>query len=148
MLYEIRNPLDADIKTDSEAFNEAAAFIKALSRIAQELVEMIQEEVNTNPLLEIDEFSADSNTLDYDLAAEMSKASTTLIDELLMQLHTCRHVENPLLCEFIIYSLDNNGYLTLSVEETPSFVTVRQRWWKMPFIRCKALNHAVWRRVH
>lgn len=91
--------------------------LKALSMNAQELVEMIQEEVNTNPLLEIDEFSADSNTLDYDLAAEMSKASTTLIDELLMQLHTCRHVENPLLCEFIIYSLDNNGYLTLSVEE-------------------------------
>ena len=91
--------------------------LKALSMNAQELVEMIQEEANTNPLLEIDEFSADSNTLDYDLAAEMSKASTTLIDELLMQLHTCRHVENPLLCEFIIYSLDNNGYLTLSVEE-------------------------------
>ena len=48
--------------------------LKALSMNAQELVEMIQEEVNTNPLLEIDEFSADSNTLDYDLAAEMSKS--------------------------------------------------------------------------
>ena len=42
--------------------------LKALSMNAQELVEMIQEEVNTNPLLEIDEFSADSNTLDYDLS--------------------------------------------------------------------------------
>lgn len=36
--------------------------LKALSMNAQELVEMIQEEANTNPLLEIDEFSADSNT--------------------------------------------------------------------------------------
>ena len=33
--------------------------LKALSMNAQELVKMIQEEVNTNPLLEIDEFSAD-----------------------------------------------------------------------------------------
>ena len=30
MLYEISDPLDVDIKTDSEAFNEAAAFIKSV----------------------------------------------------------------------------------------------------------------------
>lgn len=91
--------------------------LKALSMNGQELMKLIQDEADTNPLLEIDEFGDESNSLDYDQVLEMSKATTSLIDELLMQLHTCRYVENPLLCEFIIYSLDSNGYLTLSIDE-------------------------------
>lgn len=91
--------------------------LKALSMNGQELMKLIQEEADTNPLLEIDEFKDESNSLDYDQVLEMSKAVTSLVDELLMQLHTCRYVENPLLCEFIIYSLDSNGYLTLGIDE-------------------------------
>lgn len=91
--------------------------LKALSMNGQELMKLIQEEVDTNPLLEINEYSDETSSLDYDQILEMSKASPSLIDELLMQLHTCRHVENPLYCEFIIYSLDSNGYLTLSIDE-------------------------------
>lgn len=91
--------------------------LKALSMNGQELMKMIQDEADTNPLLEIDEYNDEPSSLDYDHVLEMSKASLSLVDELLMQLHTCRHVENPLLCEFIIYSLDSNGYLTLSIDD-------------------------------
>lgn len=91
--------------------------LKALSMNGQEIMKLIQDEADANPLLEINEYGDETSNLDYDQVLEMSKASTTLVDELLIQLHTCRHVENPLLCEFIIYSLDNNGYLTLSIDE-------------------------------
>lgn len=90
--------------------------LKALSMNSHELSQYIQEEANTNPLLEIDEIVS-QDSLDYDLVLEMAQTSPSLVDELLMQLHTCRHVDNSQLCEFIINSLDHNGMLALSVEE-------------------------------
>lgn len=41
----------------------------------------------------------------------------TLIDTLLFQLHTYRHPINIKLAEFIIESLDDNGYLNMSIQE-------------------------------
>lgn len=111
--------------------------IEILQLSALELEQKVQAELNENPVLEIDENAMDSETLRTEIYRESFDSSDrssdeegaaayekfyvredTLVDHLMKQLHAISCPDNVRrACRFVIYSLDNNGFLSMSPED-------------------------------
>lgn len=95
--------------------------LKILEMNNQDLESWIEEELEKNPLLEFDEAyetgAASCSQGDFDLLLNFVTNEQTLTDVLQEQIDTCLHPLPKELAEFIINSLDGNGYLPLTDEE-------------------------------
>lgn len=95
--------------------------LKILEMNNQDLETWIEEELEKNPLLEFDACyetgTASQSQGNFDLLLNFVTNEETLADVLQQQVDTCWHPLHKDLAEFIINSLDGNGYLNLSNEE-------------------------------
>lgn len=95
--------------------------LKLLSYNDQQLIHEIEQQVESNPLLECEEsfFQVNHNGQDsfYDQSLRYVHDEKTLQDELFEQCHTYPHPLPDDLTTYIIESLDDNGYLRLNMEE-------------------------------
>lgn len=95
--------------------------LKILEMNNQDLETWIEEELEKNPLLEFDEAyetgTASHAQGDFDLLLNFVTSEQTLADVLQEQIATCPHTLHKELAEFIVNSLDGNGYLQLKDEE-------------------------------
>ena len=111
--------------------------IEILQLSALELEQKVQTELTENPVLEADEHWQDENTIRTDTYRESIHYSDnqdseegvsafekfyiqedTLTDHLMKQLHAVSCPDNVRrACRFVIYSLDDNGFLDMSPAE-------------------------------
>ena len=95
--------------------------LKILEMNNQELESWIEEELEKNPLLEFDDAyetgAASHSQQDFDLLLNFVTNEQTLADVLQEQIATCLHPLHKELAEFIVNSLDGNGYLQLKDED-------------------------------
>lgn len=111
--------------------NELRQAINILQLSTQELVSLIEEQQLDNPLLEVEDFSL-QNSVTEDVSADwktyegenispfefISQNDTSLQHHLLNQLHFLHLSEDEKRAvTHLIFSLDENGYLTSSVED-------------------------------
>lgn len=83
----------------------------------QELVEYISELVDRNPVIDYKP-SADMHTLLMDTVS----LPRTLKDDLYLQLHTCKFSYDESICSYLIESLNENGFLSYSLDEYASLL--------------------------
>lgn len=97
--------------------------LKVLEMNDTQVIDTIIAELEINPVLEANENiyamqeHVYGNQSPFDLTLNYVEQQETLSEVLLGQLHTYRKPVNEALADFIIESLDSNGYLSLSVEE-------------------------------
>lgn len=101
--------------------------LRVLSMGTEDLHHFLEEQLLENPLLEIrDSFyemrSAMSNK--YDQILNYVTTSKTLEDELEAQLHTMRVAIREDIAMFLIHSLDERGYLTMSEEDIKKHISI------------------------
>lgn len=97
--------------------------LKILSLSRPDLEKMIEEEVEANPLLEINQTMIHDD-IDFDLILNYVEKTKNLTDILLEQLHLYPKHINIELGEFIIDCLDHNGYLLCSLDELEKIFNV------------------------
>lgn len=97
--------------------------LKVLEMNDTQVLDAIVAELEINPVLEANENiyamqeHAYGDRTPFDLALNYVVQEESLSETLLKQLHTDSHQVNEALADFIIESLDSNGYLRLSMEE-------------------------------
>lgn len=91
--------------------------LKVLEMSSYDLVRLIEDEIADNPLLELNEDYIHHEDFDFDAILDFATTKLTLQEELLIQLHTSSISYHPTLCEYIIESLDQNGYFNQSLGE-------------------------------
>lgn len=104
--YEIKTKLNPAIRNS----------LRILSMNSNELLDIIGNEIEANPLLEM-EFSASSNQNVYESALNYVSKEKDLRDFLIEQLHLNFDRVDFELAEYIINLLNSNGYLTVSSDE-------------------------------
>lgn len=121
--------------------------LKILKLNNEELLEFIDEEMMINPLLEYKENTDIPNKMivvDYEMDEEYSRKNNSdnetdyinsipdtlslkpsLVQHLMLQLHTIDHskVMNKI-CEYLIESIDENGYLQIDIDEVAKALKV------------------------
>lgn len=95
--------------------------LKILEMNHQELESWIEEELERNPLLEIEEayepHAYAGSQASFDLLLNYVQQEETLSEVLRKQIATCPHPLPEELAHFLVDSLDDNGYLTLTDED-------------------------------
>lgn len=99
--------------------------LKVLEMNTHDLLDAVIEELEMNPVLEANEhiYSMQSvhKDTDFDLLLNYVEDCETLSEVLMKQLETCRQTVDVSLGEFLIESLDEDGYLRMSNQEISSF---------------------------
>ncbi len=99
--------------------------LKVLEMNTHDLLDAVIEELEMNPVLEANEhiYSMQSThkDTDFDLLLNYVEDRETLSDVLMKQLETCRKSVDISLGEFLIESLDDDGYLRMSNHEISSY---------------------------
>ena len=91
--------------------------LKVLEMNSEQIIKLIENEVSSNPLLELNDDYVDKSTCDVETIIEFTKYKATLQDDLYAQLHTVLTPYNDSICTYLIESLDNNGYLSQNINE-------------------------------
>ena len=99
--------------------------LKVLEMNTHDLLEAVIEELEMNPVLEANEhiYSMQSThkDTDFDLLLNYVEDRETLSDVLMKQLETCRKSVDISLGEFLIESLDDDGYMLMSNHERSTY---------------------------
>ena len=122
---------------------ELSQAIELLQYSAQELSEFLEEKALENPLLQIESFKVQSMDPRYDTVKkarkssqvdrqnwleQISKEETSIVDYLYAQIDFCfydKRIKGIL--EFLINSLNENGYLPMETEEVTRILSVSQQ---------------------
>ena len=122
---------------------ELSQAIELLQYSAQELSEFLEEKALENPLLQIESFKVQSMDPRYDTVKkarkssqvdrqnwleQISKEETSIVDYLYAQIDFCfydKRIKGIL--EFLINSLNENGYLSMETEEVTRILSVSQQ---------------------
>ena len=122
---------------------ELSQAIELLQYSAQELSEFLEEKALENPLLQIESFKVQSMDPRYDTIKkarkssqvdrqnwleQISKEETSIVDYLYAQIDFCfydKRIKGIL--EFLINSLNENGYLHMETEEVTRILSVSQQ---------------------
>lgn len=93
--------------------------LRILQMNVEELENTLQKAVESNPAIDIIDDSPyqEKKQIDYDLLINYQIQEETLEQNFLWQLHTYPESIDIDLGEFLVYSIDDNGFLTLSKEE-------------------------------
>ena len=87
---------------------------------SSDIMELITEVTNNNPLIE---YTPPSNMAQ--LVPNFPSSKKSLKDDLYFQLHTCKFTINQYVANYIIESLDNNGFITETISEYAKNLNVR-----------------------
>lgn len=91
--------------------------LKVLEMSSYDLVRLIEDEIADNPLLDLNEDYIRHDDFDFDAILDFATTKLTLQEELLIQLNTSPIEHQQALCEYIIESLDKNGYFNQNLSE-------------------------------
>lgn len=109
-------------QTHKQTMNLSLSMKKSLDILSapqDELYKHLQTIADKNP------FISYTPSIDMDLYLnEALSQEVTLNEELYLQLHVCKKIYNKHVAEYIIESLDENGFFTLSISESSRYLNV------------------------